>query len=351
MIHYADASFQSLLAPHGAALAGRTLADALGERLSRADRADLEKHVAAGRPKVVGLALRNGGRDALRLTLTPTPLEDIWVGALSRHTVPIDIDLGEAAVDAALAETTGEHAVPAHPKPRANGAASTDLRTVRELEAQIARITHREQERIGRELHDGLGQELTGAALLMKAVEQRIEHEAPELQAQIRAVREAMERCIGATRAVAQTLAPPALDGADFAETLQRLATGSEALYGVPVVFSADAHGRTPERHVATELYRIAQEAIRNAARHSGARRITLRLASSGDRLEVSIEDDGRGMPASAERAGGMGLRIMHHRAASIGASLEIAPRRRGGTVVRCILGHTAHDAAAARLQ
>ena len=100
-----------------------------------------------------------------------------------------------------------------------------------------------------------------------------------------------------------------------------------------------------PELASASDLYRIAQEAIRNAARHSGAAAIELQLAIEPERLVVAVEDDGIGMPQHAETRGGMGLKIMRYRASIIGALLDIEPREGGGTVVRCTFAHpTATD-------
>jgi signal transduction histidine kinase len=93
-----------------------------------------------------------------------------------------------------------------------------------------------------------------------------------------------------------------------------------------------------PEHGAATDFYRIAQEAISNAAKHSGARSIELKLLTDVDRVVVTIEDDGYGMPKWAETRGGMGLKIMRYRASIIGAALDIGPREGGGTVVRCTL-------------
>jgi signal transduction histidine kinase len=88
---------------------------------------------------------------------------------------------------------------------------------------------------------------------------------------------------------------------------------------------------------VATHLYRIAQEALANAVKHSQARSVSIRLRADANRLELSIEDDGRGL-ASARRkqAAGLGLHIMDYRARTIGGTLRLGRGRRGGTLVSC---------------
>ena len=85
-------------------------------------------------------------------------------------------------------------------------------------------------------------------------------------------------------------------------------------------------------------LYRIAQEATHNAIRHGRAGRVTIRLTGGDDGVALTVTDDGVGLPDDAAEHGGMGLRIMHHRANTIGARLDVRRRARGGTEVACLL-------------
>jgi signal transduction histidine kinase len=223
---------------------------------------------------------------------------------------------------------------------------TTELaREVKELEAQIREISHREQERLGHDLHDGLAQELTGASLLLKSLEHSIARQAPGLTPRVRAARDMVDQCIGSTRALAQALGAVHLDrDGGFAGALEELAGNCQALYGIPVHFACSGEGPPPRREAVTDLYRIAQEAIRNAAKHSGAREISVRLDLGVARLVLTVEDDGRGMPSTQTKRSGMGLKIMHYRAAIIGAALEICPRAGGGTAVRCTLENIGHS-------
>jgi signal transduction histidine kinase len=209
---------------------------------------------------------------------------------------------------------------------------------VRQLEAEIREISEREQERIGHDLHDGLGQELTGVSLLLKTLEDAIERDAPQLRSRVRSVRELVEQSIATTRSLAHGLSPVHLDRDGVVGALEHLAADSESLYGIPVQFVCSRREGLQGLSAASDLYRIAQEAIRNAARHSGAESIELRLDIEHDRLVVAVEDDGHGMPSDVELRGGMGLKIMRYRASIIGASLAIEPKDGGGTVVRCTL-------------
>ncbi len=216
-------------------------------------------------------------------------------------------------------------------------------REVRQLEAEIREISQREHERIGHDLHDGLGQELTGVSLLLKSLEDAIERDAPQLRARVHSVRDMVEQSIATARALAQGLSPVHLDRDGFAGALEQLAASSEALYGIPVTFTSERNAALPaELAGAADLYRIAQEAVRNAARHSGASEIRLGLAVDGEKLVITVADDGHGMALSASAAAndGMGLKIMRYRASIVGASLEIGARDGGGTVVQCQLRH-----------
>jgi len=218
------------------------------------------------------------------------------------------------------------------------------VREVRRLEAEIREVSQREHERIGHDLHDGLGQELTGVSLLLKTVEDVIARDAPQLTTRVHAVRDMVEQSISTVRALALGLSPVHLDRDGFAVALEQLCSSSEAMYGIPVKFASRLTGSLQGLEAAADLYRIAQEAIRNAARHSGAKEIHLTLTASDKRLTLTIEDDGGGIEPTAQTRGGMGMKIMRYRASIIGALLEIGARQQGGTIVRCVLRQAAES-------
>ncbi len=214
-------------------------------------------------------------------------------------------------------------------------------REVRQLEAEIREISQREHERLGHDLHDGLGQELTGVSLLLKSLEDAIERDAPQLRTRVHSVRDMVEQSIATTRALAQGLSPVHLDRDGFAGALEQLAASSETLYGVPVKYTSHRTAALPQELAgAADLFRIAQEAVRNAARHSGASEIRLKFTVDDDQLVITVEDNGHGMLQNTSANGGMGLKIMRYRASIVGASLEIGAREGGGMVVRCSLRH-----------
>jgi two-component system, NarL family, sensor histidine kinase UhpB len=186
-----------------------------------------------------------------------------------------------------------------------------------------------ERHRIARELHDEVGQQLTVVLLGLKQVQRR----APaELVEELELVRESARAGLDDVRRVARELRPGVLDDLGLHSALAALATGFGA-HGGAVVRRSIAPG-LPVLPPATELvvYRVAQEALTNAARHARARQVELTLCRVGDRVELGVVDDGVGLPAGAT---GSGLRGMRERARSVGGTLEVdgAPGR--GTAVR----------------
>src|SRR5262249_23692362 len=156
----------------------------------------------------------------------------------------------------------------------------------------------------------GLAQELTGVSLLLKTLDDAIAREAPQLTKRVHSIRAMVDQSISTVRELALGLSPVHLDRDGFAAALGQLCVSSEALYGIPVKFASRLTGHLHGLSAAADLYRIAQEAIRNAARHSAAKEIKLTLAADDERLTMTVEDDGRGIMPAAETRGGMGMKI-----------------------------------------
>lgn len=186
-----------------------------------------------------------------------------------------------------------------------------------------------ERHRIAQELHDQVGQQLTVVLLGLKQVEQQ----APaSLVPELELVRESVRAGLDDVRRVARELRPGVLDDLGLHSALAALATGFTT-HGGAVVRRSIAPG-LPTLPPATELvvYRVAQEALTNVARHAGAQQVELTLRRVGDRVVLGVEDDGRGLGADAS---GAGLRGMRDRARSVGGELEISGTPGRGTTVR----------------
>ncbi|HTX34958.1 MAG TPA: sensor histidine kinase, partial [Bryobacteraceae bacterium] len=213
-----------------------------------------------------------------------------------------------------------------------------DVTEAKGLERTILEISGREQRRIGQDLHDGLGQHLTGVAFLSKVLEQKLREKGLPEAVEAAKIVELVNQAIGRTRELSRVLLPVLSDPPGLMAALERLAFEVEDLFHVACRFECDQPVLIRESDIATHLYHIAQEAVNNSLKHGHPRRIAIRLAA-GDGPFLSVEDDGMGIDKSwpaAPGANGMGLLIMSYRAKMIGGSLEIRPGPDGGTSVRC---------------
>ncbi len=212
-----------------------------------------------------------------------------------------------------------------------------DVSERKQLERAILLAVNREQYRIGNDLHDGLGQELTGIALMLRGVAGRLMTEYPAILPEVEGITRLVSNAIENTRALARGLSPVNLERGGLQDALEGLAMNAIELYGVQVVFSHRLHGAKPlGAELANHLYRIAQEAVRNAVRHGQARTIRLHLTTTRAKVSLSITDDGIGLPEQAMDATGMGLKIMRYRARMLGGEVHFERAQPTGTRVIC---------------
>lgn len=214
------------------------------------------------------------------------------------------------------------------------------------LEQEILEISNREQRRLGSDLHDGLGQELTGLSLLLKGLEVQLSREAPQYSSQVAKISDLLARAIQSTRSLARGLAPVNLERGGLPEALKHLAARCTDIYNLKCTFTM--HGqKLPdlEEGAATHVYRVAQEATTNAARYARAQSIAIELRTTGRNLQLSVTDDGIGLSAGLERGHpgmgrlerghpGMGLKIMEYRARTLGGHIAFEEPGRGTRVV-----------------
>lgn len=204
------------------------------------------------------------------------------------------------------------------------------------LEEEILSISEREQQRIGHDLHDSLCQHLTGVALAGEVLSEQLAAKSlPEAKAANHIV-EMVEGAIDLTRTLAHGLHPANVAGEAFPDALRQLAATITEGFQTSCTFQCDTPVAIPEAGVATHLYRLTQEAINNAVKHSEATEIIVRLETGHNGLTLSISDDGLGIPEDVRA--GMGLRTMAYRAQVIGAAFKIERIPSGGTRVACEL-------------
>jgi signal transduction histidine kinase len=208
------------------------------------------------------------------------------------------------------------------------------------LEQEILKVSEREQRRIGHDLHDSLCQHLTATALAGQILGERLAAKSlPEARdaGQVVAM---VEDGIELARNLARGLYPVEMEAEGLMAAFQQLANNISSAK-VRCVFECERPVLIHNDAVATHLYRITQEAVRNALSHAKPKRIGITLSEKRGAIELSIEDDGIGVPEDMTKSGGLGVRIMAHRAAMIGASFAIEPAATGGTVVTCSLPAT----------
>jgi PAS domain S-box-containing protein len=213
---------------------------------------------------------------------------------------------------------------------------TSDITERKRLEKEVLEIAEFERARIGRDLHDGLGQSLTGTALLSKGLEQQLAAAAPEQAEQARRISALIDETIGTTRMLAKGLFPAALEEGGLQGALEELVIGVERTYGVKCRIKL-AEGAAPEdRSQATHLFWIVQEAVNNAIRHGRARRIAILLARRTSGRTLMISDDGTGFEFDATPGGGMGLRSMRYRAGVLGGTIEVRSSPGKGARIVC---------------
>jgi PAS domain S-box-containing protein len=214
----------------------------------------------------------------------------------------------------------------------------TDIAERKQLERELMQVATRVQQRIGGDLHDDLGQQLTGIAMMLQGLGQRVATAgAPPLSAAVDEIVKLVNSAIRSTRSLARGLSPvrPSPDG--LMEGLEELVNQVFDRYRIRVRMELNLPPTTPlDENTATNLYRIAQEGVLNAARHAEASQILLQLRVAGADVELLVIDDGKGFDPLQHARDGMGLRIMRYRAQLIGGYLSVESRPGTGTTLRC---------------
>jgi signal transduction histidine kinase len=206
------------------------------------------------------------------------------------------------------------------------------------LQQLLLQASEQEQRRIGQDLHDGLGQHLAGTAIAGQVLREKLERRCLEEAKDAEKVVQLIEEGVSLTRRSAKGLHPVELHAEGLMLALDEFALTTTRLFDVDCRFLCESPVLVHSAAAAEHLFRIAQEATRNAVQHGGARNIDIELNTLEEGHELRIVDDGRGLPPAPNPNAGLGLRIMAHRAQSIGADFQVTARLEGGTVVTCRL-------------
>jgi PAS domain S-box-containing protein len=213
-----------------------------------------------------------------------------------------------------------------------------DITERKRLEAEVLRISEAEHLRIGRDLHDDLGQQLAGVWMFASTLEKNLRAlSSPEADSATR-IAAALDKALALTRSLARGLQPVMPESRGLTAALLELAERNSELFNLRCRLDSRDPVPVHDPAVATHLFRIAQEAVTNAARHGHAKHISIKLSSSAKNLVLSVNDDGAGMHEVSRNHDGTGIRTMNYRAGAMGGSVVIRKRPRGGTSVVCTI-------------
>jgi PAS domain S-box-containing protein len=211
-----------------------------------------------------------------------------------------------------------------------------DITERKNMEKSLIEIEERERRSIGHDLHDGLGQLLTGIAFKSHTLGRKLE------KISLKEARDAAEISILIDKAkeqvshIAKGLSPVEVDETGLMAALEELASNTKRMFNIQCSFNCAKPVFLHNKTVITQLYRIAQEAVTNAVKHARAKQIEISLVEEDGRISMTIKDDGIGIPRISKNTSGMGLKIMNYRASIINALLDIRKDIKGGTLVTC---------------
>lgn len=263
----------------------------------------IRNYLTTGVRRIIGI-----GREALALRKDGTVF-------------PIDLSVGEAMLPSGRRIFTG---------------IIRDLSERRALEEKLLHISEEEQTRIGQDIHDDLCQQLAAIGCLAKVAQKNLSKtgspEAKSLEEIVKLISKANTRA----RETSRGLMPVVLDAGGLMAALKELAESTARAFEITCEFRYDNPVQLKDTKTAVQLFRIAQEAVSNAVKHSQAKRVDIHLARQSGNIVLTVRDNGVGIPDKAVKGTGMGLLTMNHRAQMMGGTLTVSPRPAGGTQVTC---------------
>jgi len=213
-----------------------------------------------------------------------------------------------------------------------------DVTKRRRLEREVISASDEERRRIGQDLHDMLASHLAGTAMMADSLASQREDGRSVSAEALQKVTRLIEEAGGQARTLSHSLMPLEVKDNELSVGLRKLADRQEAMRDLECSFELGDAVPSLTGEAASHLYRIASEAVSNAVKHADPSAVTIRLAVEEDRLVLTVQDDGTGLPDDTDASEGLGLHIMQYRADLIGARLTIEPGPEHGTVVRCRL-------------
>ena len=211
----------------------------------------------------------------------------------------------------------------------------TDMTERNRLQQEVLRVVEQEQARVGHDLHDGVGQTMTGIVSLLEALEADL---SGENRQQAQRIHELLRQSVSEVRRMSHGLSPTSVKYRGLVGALQLLAETVRTNFRTPCLCEVDASIVIQNNDIEAHLFRVAQEAVNNALRHGKPSQVKLSLQHVSQReCELRIEDDGAGLKKSKNgQQNGIGVRVMDYRANLIGARLTIKAKPRRGVIVSC---------------
>ena len=206
------------------------------------------------------------------------------------------------------------------------------------LEREIIDISEREQQRIGRDLHDGVCQYLAAIGLSAAILNRDLERESSIRAQKAGEIANQLQDALKRTRDLARGLSPVDRDEGGLESALNELASSTSRLSGISCSFICVGQVEIRDNARAVHLFRIAQEALNNAIKHGRPKAVVVALEASNRALSLRVSDDGVGFDPSGSERKGMGLNIMRYRARMLAGTLEIQSNSPVGTMVTCTI-------------
>lgn len=316
-----------LFNPAAEQMFGITAEDAIGSPLSRLMPA---RHRANHTSNVQGF------QHALETSRAMGPRLEIMGLRADGHEFPIESTISRTTIAGRLQFTAVLRDISER---QAAEAAVKDMnRQLRGLSTSLLDVREQERTRIARELHDELGQQLTGLKLDFSWLHTRIKDGQAVTPEQLESMRMLLDGCITSVRRISTELRPIILDDLGFGEAVTWQSREVSKRSGLEITLDLQATELVDEGRWATPLFRIVQEALTNVVRHAQANHVWISLLQEDEALVLRIEDDGVGIPSNPGRGGGFGLVSMRERSTAIGGTMHLSTGQRGGAVVQVTL-------------
>ena len=219
-----------------------------------------------------------------------------------------------------------------------------DITERKRLEEALLEIEEREQRRIGQDLHDDLGQLLTGIAFKSQVLQRKLEKKLTVSTDNIAEITELVNQAKDQARLLSRGLLSLETEEESLMYALKDLTLNTERIYGISCSFICNSIVPIYSKPAVTHLYRIAQEAVTNAVKHGRPSHIDISLSRADDKVELTIKDNGTGKPGILNGSNGMGLQIMHYRSNMIGALLDVRSDTDSGTEIKCSFSDKAKE-------